>query len=165
MFCPRCATQNKPDQKFCRGCGLSLASVRLAIEGKVDEAAATLEKDVESIASGALTLIIFVFIALIASIFSAGSAAFNLILGLLIGGTLIYKGFKRTNQTIKLISAQEALAGRGKSPLSQSSVIEAEQDIPALISVPDTDPLISTPAPGSIAEHTTYELKQPEPRQ
>ena len=33
MFCPRCSSQNRLEQKFCRSCGLSLSSVRLAVEG------------------------------------------------------------------------------------------------------------------------------------
>jgi len=42
MFCPRCATENQPEQKYCRRCGQPLAGVHLALEGRVDEAIKTL---------------------------------------------------------------------------------------------------------------------------
>jgi RNA polymerase subunit RPABC4/transcription elongation factor Spt4 len=31
MFCPRCATQNSDDTKFCRACGTNLATVNLVL--------------------------------------------------------------------------------------------------------------------------------------
>ncbi|HKO99934.1 MAG TPA: zinc-ribbon domain-containing protein [Pyrinomonadaceae bacterium] len=34
MFCPRCATQNLDDVKFCRGCGTNLEIVSLALSGQ-----------------------------------------------------------------------------------------------------------------------------------
>jgi hypothetical protein len=34
MFCPRCAVQNLDDAKFCRGCGIGLETVALALSGK-----------------------------------------------------------------------------------------------------------------------------------
>ena len=34
MFCPRCATQNLDDAKFCRTCGTNLETVGLALAGK-----------------------------------------------------------------------------------------------------------------------------------
>jgi hypothetical protein len=161
MFCPRCGAQNKTEQKFCRNCGASLTAVRLAIEGKVDEVAATLEKDIERIANGAITLVIFALIALIASFISAGNAVVNLILGLSIGGTLLYKGFKRANRTVKLITPTEAPKALGKGhpvPLDADAV--GHKDIAPTIA-PDTDPLTPAPAPNVLSEHTTFNLKQP----
>ena len=38
MFCPSCATENQPEQKYCRRCGQPLTGVHLALEGRVDEA-------------------------------------------------------------------------------------------------------------------------------
>lgn len=34
MYCPRCATQNLDDAKFCRTCGTNLETVGLALAGK-----------------------------------------------------------------------------------------------------------------------------------
>ena len=34
MYCPRCAAPNLDDAKFCRGCGLALETVSLALSGK-----------------------------------------------------------------------------------------------------------------------------------
>lgn len=34
MYCPRCATQNEGDVKFCRSCGTGLETVALALSGK-----------------------------------------------------------------------------------------------------------------------------------
>jgi hypothetical protein len=38
MFCPRCAAQNLDNAKFCRGCGISLESVALALSGQYQPA-------------------------------------------------------------------------------------------------------------------------------
>jgi hypothetical protein len=35
MFCPKCATENAGDSKFCRGCGAGLEVVALALSGKL----------------------------------------------------------------------------------------------------------------------------------
>ena len=50
MFCPRCATQNSDDTKFCRGCGTNLATVSLALSDPQQLSTAALEK-VASISS------------------------------------------------------------------------------------------------------------------
>lgn len=50
MFCPRCATQNSDDTKFCRGCGTNLASVSLLLSDPQQLSTAALEK-VASISS------------------------------------------------------------------------------------------------------------------
>lgn len=34
MYCPRCATQNLDDAKFCRACGTNLEAVALALSGQ-----------------------------------------------------------------------------------------------------------------------------------
>src|SRR5262245_52636550 len=142
MFCPRCGAQNKTEQKFCRNCGASLTAVRLAIEGKVDEVAASMEKDIERIANGALTLVIFTGIALLASSFSVVNATVNLILGLSIGGTLLYKGFKRANRTIKLITPTEAQKPLGKGQPSPLDAWAAGDKDLTPVFAPATDPLV-----------------------
>lgn len=50
MFCPRCATQNSDDTKFCRGCGTNLATVNLVLSDPQQLSTAALEK-VASISS------------------------------------------------------------------------------------------------------------------
>ena len=45
MFCPQCATENDKDKSYCRRCGQSLTAVRLALEGRVDEAIKIVEGD------------------------------------------------------------------------------------------------------------------------
>lgn len=50
MFCPRCATQNSDDTKFCRACGTNLATVSLVLSDPQQLSTAALEK-VASISS------------------------------------------------------------------------------------------------------------------
>jgi uncharacterized membrane protein YvbJ len=45
MFCPKCAAENDVDKSYCRQCGQPLAAVRLALEGRVDEAIKTVAGD------------------------------------------------------------------------------------------------------------------------
>jgi hypothetical protein len=37
MYCPKCATQNSEDTKFCRGCGAPLSLVSQALTGRISE--------------------------------------------------------------------------------------------------------------------------------
>lgn len=75
MFCPRCATQNLDDAKFCRACGADIQLVPQALAGTLPVAAAAagrkgarekgerdprlLEKGMENIFSGVALLLIF----------------------------------------------------------------------------------------------------------
>jgi hypothetical protein len=156
MFCPRCGAQNKIESRYCRECGLPLTSVRLTLEGRVDEAAARLEKVEGSLTDGAATLGIFVFIALINFFFDSSKnwlVFINLILGLLIAGPMIYKGAKRLEWTRKLMDGKEQLRPLDAEPPLHSAVFSP--------SIPDTDPLQAKPLiSGSVTEHTTLNLKQ-----
>lgn len=155
MFCPRCGAQNKFENRYCRECGLSLATVRLTLEGRVDEAAARLEKIEGSLTSGAVTLGIFVVIALINFFFDSGKnwiVFINLMLGLLIAGPMIYKGAKRLEWVRKLMDGKAHLQGL-------ESERPAENFLPP---VPDTDPLqIQQPMANSVTERTTFNLTPP----
>ena len=163
MFCPKCGAQNRIEQKFCRSCGQSLPAVRMAMEGRIDEAVETLEKDVDKLSIGAVTLAIFAAIALIPSIVSgAASAAVNLILGLLIAGPMIYKGMKRLDQSIKLLDPKEAAQAKIEPAQAQPVLAKPEPPVAALPTVPNTDPLLANSAPASVSEHTTLQLNRSE---
>ena len=58
-------------------------------------------------------------------------------------------------------SADSAIASTNKSISQAEPTSQAQSSLPA---VPDTDPFLAPPAAVSIAEHTTFELKQPEQR-
>ncbi|MFN0088138.1 MAG: zinc-ribbon domain-containing protein [Blastocatellia bacterium] len=160
MFCPRCATENRQDQKYCRNCGLSLPSVRSAMEGAVDEAAVSLTKDVDRLSGGATTLAVFALIALATAFFSKESAAINLILGLIIGGPMIYLGMRGATRAIERMGLRPPESAAPFTP----PALEAPRASPAEIPVvPDTGKMAPLAPPGSIAEHTTFELKRPPP--
>lgn len=40
MFCPKCATQNMDNARFCRGCGADISMVAVALAGRVPETTA-----------------------------------------------------------------------------------------------------------------------------
>jgi hypothetical protein len=48
MFCPRCATQNLDDVKFCRACGTNLETVALALSGQKTSAITGKDKNKKS---------------------------------------------------------------------------------------------------------------------
>jgi len=162
MFCPKCGAQNKAEQKFCRSCGQALSPVRMALEGKIDEVATALAKDREKIAAGALTLVIFVLIALLASFFPGPSAVINLILGLLIGATITWRGLRRLDRSIKLLDPKEQSLPKLEAAPTQPALAQAEPAIAAVSAVPDTDPLMTGPAAASVTEHTTLHLNRSE---
>lgn len=45
MFCPKCATQNGEDARFCRGCGADISLVPQAVTGTLAERLAAAEED------------------------------------------------------------------------------------------------------------------------
>jgi uncharacterized membrane protein YvbJ len=45
MFCPQCGSENNIEKKYCRQCGFSLSAVRLALDGRTDEAIKTIAGD------------------------------------------------------------------------------------------------------------------------
>lgn len=160
MFCPKCGAQNKIEQKFCRNCGQSLPAVRMALEGRIDEAVARLEKDFDKLSSGAVTLVIFTIIALAISFFSFDSTTINLIIGLLIAGPMIYKGIRRLKSSIALLDQKELAQVKKDSSPAPTKLEQGDYSNAALPSAPDTDPILQPPTPVSITEETTHKLKQ-----
>jgi hypothetical protein len=92
----------------------------------------------------------------------------NLVLGALITIGWFRKSFKQMSRALKTLEGKElgqsvgsAISSTDQSISQAAPASQAELSLPA---VPDTDPIFAPPAAGSIAEHTTFELKRPEPR-
>lgn len=149
MYCPKCGVENESGQGFCRRCGLSLRAVRLAAEGRVEEALAKLSKGAGSISGGALIFVIGLLNALVNGYFAAWqSAVFSALVGSAVGVPLVAAGLARVGRAKRLLSPEEdskELAGAGR-------------ETPALRGA-TTDALDPGPsAPGSVTEHTTLKL-------
>jgi len=157
MFCPSCATENQPAQKYCRRCGRPLAGVHLALEGRVDEAIKTLrigEKTphVKFILLAAALLLLS--ITTIHALRTGAPLAFllmpacGLLLGLLIG---------LSKRTFKLWHVKRLLnAGVEFKSLTTNSV--ASPDFP----IASNSSAAKPPVPVSVTENTTLELRSPE---
>jgi hypothetical protein len=78
MYCPQCGSENDPDKKYCRSCGLPLSAVRLALEGRVD-AAIRMSEDEQRPRAYRVRVGIAVFLILIGvvSIFTGGRIGFS----------------------------------------------------------------------------------------
>lgn len=159
MFCPKCGTQNKDDQKFCRGCGQSLAAVRTALEGRLEETAQTLTRNFDKLTGGAVTLMIFTLIALVTILFSPFSAAINLALGLIIGAPLVFIGAKQLQTAITQLNPKDRANALPKA--DPAGFVLPDPAPVAMPAVPDTDPLVGEPVPASVTEHTTQHLNRP----
>lgn len=169
MFCPRCGTENKSEQKYCRQCGLPLAAAQLALTGQLDEVFDELKKGEKSLRKGITLLSIFLLITLAAIPLSGEYRnadghviifihwAISLILGLALGLPGIFLGLRRLRHANQKLQAQDPARRPTLEPVSQTNEL--------LSTTPATDPLISRlPTPGSVTEHETLDLKEPEPR-
>lgn len=151
MFCPRCATENNEQQKYCRQCGTPLTYVRAALEGHIDKALAQMER-----ASGKSCFIMLTaFVVGILAIFvesSGRSGAALLLLGAMAVAVVIVS-------IISLINLSDA-SDYFKKGGDQSSV-ESNHLAGSLPPAAPTDPLIHEPPPYSAVEETTRILVTP----
>jgi len=162
MFCPRCGTENDLAQKFCRQCGQSLSSVRLVLEGRVDEATATLQTEQKPaqyrIRIAASAFLILTALAAILTGHRFGlknldSAAILLILALLVFMRLAAK----TRRVARLLDPDEQLTNLPSYHSGNSDALLPEATTVAL-------PTATPPAPLSVTERTTLELEGRERR-
>lgn len=153
MFCPKCGTKNADEPRYCRACGHGLVSHRLAIEGKIEDAGTHIKSGSMLISIG-LVIIGIVKLNLILNLIFGPSKfgiIFNLFLLLAVALPLIITG------VFRLFHAKRSL-----NPAQEDSAEAiATNEALSLPAAPTTDHLIVIP---SVTEHTTLELKEPEPR-
>jgi hypothetical protein len=159
MFCPRCATENQPEQKYCRRCGQPLAGVHLALEGRVDEAIKTLRIGEKSPRVKFVLLAIALLLLLITTTNALRTGAplafllmpaWGLLLGLLIG--LSKRAFK-LRRVKRLLNA-----GVEFKSLTTSAAASPDLTVASISSAPNQ------PAPVSVTENTTIDLASREGR-
>lgn len=157
MFCPRCATENKLEQRYCRQCGLTLPAIRLALDGQVDEAIQKYKKSETLLDWGYILLLIGGLNAVINAFFHAWQPAiFSGALGFLVGMTLITIGLSRMGKANKLLNPPEKKVEPETHALNQSDY--AATTLPP---APITEEIRQTPAPPpSVIENTTVKLKR-----
>jgi hypothetical protein len=158
MFCPRCATENKKEQRYCRQCGLTLSTIQLALEGRIDEAIEKYKKCENTLDWGFIILLIGGLNAGINAFFRAWPVViFSGAIGFVVGITLILIGLSRMGRTTKMLSPPEKRVEPETHALNQP-----EHANSALPPAPITEELRRTPAPpASIIEDTTLKLKPP----
>jgi uncharacterized membrane protein YuzA (DUF378 family) len=159
MFCPRCATENKNEQRYCRQCGLTLSTIRLALEGQVDAAIQKYKKCENTLDWGFIILLIGGLNAGINAFFRAWPVViFSGVIGFLVGITLILIGLSRMGHATKMLNPPEKKVEPETNALNQP-----EHANSALAPAPITEELRRTPArPPSVIENTTLELKRRE---
>lgn len=146
--------ENDSAQGFCRRCGLSLPAVRLASEGRVDEALAGLGRGSGNLSGGALIFAIGLLNALVNGYFEAWqSALISALAGAGIGAPLIAAGIVRVRRAERLLNtrgAAKSLDGPAPpAPLPEATAAAAAGGFPA--------------ARESVTEHTTLKLEAARP--
>lgn len=152
MFCPKCASANADDTKYCRGCGADLSSVLAVIDGRPPNVSAYAEKHIELFGSGLRGVMIgsgFLLVGLIAvgismrlavaTIFAFAFAAF--FLGAGVARLVQARSLKKLYEP-KASDAAELVAGEPQYLQPPRSIYQ-------------TDDLIT---PRSVTEKTTRHL-------
>lgn len=154
MFCPKCGDENGSAQAFCRRCGLSLPAVRLASEGRVEEALTRLSKGSGNLTGGSLIFIIGLLNALINGYFFAWeSALISALAGAGVGVPLIAAGMVRVRRARRLLNPQE-----------ESKELPEGVPTPSLPAADDAGARTSpTLGRDSVTEQTTLKLDPPGP--
>jgi hypothetical protein len=144
MFCPKCGAENESGPAYCRRCGLPLAPVRLASEGRVGEALAGLGKGSGRLSGGALVLALGLLNALVNGYFDAWqSAVVSALAGSAVGVPLIASGAARLRRAKQLLSPQDDPKPLGGGAAAAPPLPAAGRD--------------------SVTEHTTLKLEPRRP--
>lgn len=154
MYCPRCATQNSDDTRFCRSCGVNLSLVPQAITGRLPDARPTRRrnrhgKDDEppNLANGiqkVFTGIGFVLVAIAARFFAPA--------GMLWWFWLLIPAFAMLGKGIaEIVTVKNAM---GLPPVTNHTPMPTARITDELPPRPSYDPL----SPPSVTEETTRHL-------
>ena len=153
MFCPRCGTENDSELSYCRSCGQALSSVRLAVEGRVDQAITALRNEQRiSVYRVRLAVSAFLILAALATLFTGGrvgfanigSAAILLIIILILFVQLVLK----SRRVAHLLDPEAELREFAPKPVATSLSEARTNALPS--------PVHKTPM--SVAESTTLKL-------
>ena len=159
IFCPRCATENGTEQKYCRQCGQSLFGIQWVLDGNLTEVQRRLEAGEKWAGVGNSILITFISIAVTIAgldvalgihVLSAIAMA-NVLVGALIGLPFVFVGYSKVSKAKRLMSEAEA----NQHPAIQG---HTEKQLPAA----ETAELPPTHGRPSITEHTTVHVTRPE---
>jgi zinc-ribbon domain len=154
MFCAKCGTENRIEQKYCRRCGHQLTGHRVALEGNYDIATTDIKKGEDAIGTGLIILGICALNITINWLLGGNTVGIliNLAIGVIVALPFIIIGLKRIDHANMLLNPKD-------KPATQAS----EESKPDLIDSPAvaiTDRSLSE-APASVTEHTTLGLKEP----
>ena len=157
MFCPRCNTQNESEQKYCRQCGLPLSSIRLALEGRAEEALSKYKKGGRALSAGTIILIVCVLIALLNFFLSSEPRNYgvliNLLIGLLVALPMIITGLVRVSRAERLLKDKDLAIHLIRGQTDESALLP-----PASHKI---DPLAeSLSVQNSVTEQTTLKLER-----
>lgn len=154
MYCPHCGADNESKPSYCRQCGQSLVSVRLAVDKRVDEVTAKFTQAEDTLAGGLLTFLIFFVVGLI-NLLISGTFLFTaiIVLGFIICLPIVLVGLRRIDRLRLLLAREEPASGL---------LNDLDQPVPQLREAPITSQLdLGSEAPDSVTEHTTIKLKVP----
>lgn len=159
MYCPRCNTENESEQKYCRRCGLPLAGVRRALDGRAEEALAEYKKGGGALSAAAVILTVCVLVALLNFFLSSEPRGYgvliNLLVGLLVTLPMIVSGLARVSR------AERLLRDNGEdsaTPQIREQTNGAESLPPAGQKIDPLEERMS--GRNSVTEHTTVKLKR-----
>lgn len=176
MYCPRCATQNLDDAKFCRACGTNLETVALALSDQYHPATGGVDEDkiaktekswlekrsegVGNIFKGAGLLGASLLIGVALGLFSNQADWIIIWVGLV--GWMACWGFISLTSGIHALIESRFMARQLKETATGAALQSSPIDNPKLLSeVPTTNRLSLQP---SVTEHTTELLTNPQPR-
>jgi|GEM_PF-1264742 len=157
MFCPKCAAENVVEKSYCRQCGQPLAAVRLALEGRIDEAIKTVAGD-KTLSGyrfriGVAGLVILTAILTILTGVSIGFANIQSAAVVLILVTIFFLHLSRNyHRVARLLDTGEQSPNLTSSPAGQRQLREVAGEVSAAGIV----------GPGSITEQSTLELRREE---
>ena len=129
MFCPQCGSENNLEKAYCSRCGLALTAVRLALDGRVDEAIKISDGDRKlrryRIRMGIASLFILIAIGTLVTRGKVGvsniqSAAFILIIVMVLFMHVSRKYYRMA----RLLDAEDKSDRRETNVLAPSSITE-----------------------------------------
>ena len=154
MFCPECGIENDVDKSYCRRCGKALAAVRLALDGRIDQAIKLVKKDQSKIYySVRIGVCVFLVLVSIATIFSRGwfgfsnlqSAAVILIIMLL----LFMQSVHKSRLVARLLNTETRAAHLNSSTTTAAQALNKPTNVTASVLAQDA----------SVTEQDTLKLK------